>query len=146
MSDLPDSSFPKTSSHTQHGICLISLSSRMRTTQSSDQLIFSVKGHTVNILDFVGYTFCHNYSTLQLQNTSSHRQYTNGLGCLLIKLYLQKQAAEQILSVTDPIQSKVLAQVREKLCESLRFCGCYYMATQPIPIQKLVLFTQNLNY
>lgn len=56
------------------------------------QQTFSIKGPTVNILGFVGHTFsvATLTSVLTAQKQMTHKQM--GVGCVLLKLYLHKQA------------------------------------------------------
>ena len=61
---------------------------------------FSAKGQVTNVLGFVGYVVCPNYSTLLLQCKGRHKHMQRvGHGGIPIKLYLQKQTVGWIWPV-----------------------------------------------
>lgn len=65
---------------------------------NSEQRASSIKGHTSNILDFVGQRLSSQLCPCRTKAAKNNTE-TNGQGHLPIKLYLQKQAAGQTLSL-----------------------------------------------
>ena len=64
--------------------------------------LFSIKGQTVNIMNFIANSLCQSYSILQLQHESRHRQYeANGQSCVPYNfIYKNRHLAHSSLLTT----------------------------------------------
>lgn len=87
---------------------------------------FSIKGQTVNIMNFIANSLCQSYSILQLQHESRHRQYeANGQSCVPYNfIYKNRHLAHSSL-LTTGLESKLcyikMVMVSTLSCFNLHF-------------------------